>query len=451
MKTLAVKLLNGQLGKGLARVVGEPKSLRFRLARDTVGVMVIQAISMGLTFATSVVLARLLGVREFGLYSLGMSVLGLLVVPATLGFPQLLVREIAAYRVKDEWNLIRGLLRFAQRTSLLASMVIAILGSLFLLFLDGHFSKETMQVLILAFIALPFWAILELQGSSLRGFDHILVSQWTSTVMRPLCFLLILGAFWLFLGRKQSVYLALELHILATVITSVFAFYFLQGQLRGSVSSNVVSQNASVWVQSALFMAFQSFLNLIPQHAGTLVLAWMRSPEEVGFYKVAYQVASLIPFGLMAVNTAIAPTLAQLYAVRDQAKLCKVMLVSSIMATIFALPLVLLFTLGGKRFLLSIFGRNFGLGAGPLLILTLGQFIFVALGPLLLFLVMTGREDKATLITGTTAALNVVMNLLFIPVWGPKGAALATSISLVFLKTQALFYIIVSEKRHGTR
>jgi O-antigen/teichoic acid export membrane protein len=176
-------------------------------------------------------------------------------------------------------------------------------------------------------------------------------------------------------------------------------------------------------------MAFQSFLNLIPQHAGTLVLAWMRSPEEVGFYKVAYQVASLIPFGLMAVNTAIAPTLAQLYAVRDKAKLCKVMLIASIMATIFALPLVLLFTLGGKRFLLSIFGRNFGLGTEPLLILTLGQFVFVALGPLLLFLVMTGREDKATLITGTTAALNVVMHL----------------------KTQALFYIIVSEKRHGTQ
>jgi hypothetical protein len=38
MKTLAVKLLNGQLGKGLARVVGQPESLRFRLARDTVGV-----------------------------------------------------------------------------------------------------------------------------------------------------------------------------------------------------------------------------------------------------------------------------------------------------------------------------------------------------------------------------------------------------------------------------
>ena len=111
-------LLNGRLGRAVTRVIGKPGSLRLRLARDTAGVMAIQALSMGLGFAVSVVLARLLGVREFGLYSLAMSVLGLLVVPATFGFPQLLVREIAAYRVKGEWGLIRGLLRFARRTSL---------------------------------------------------------------------------------------------------------------------------------------------------------------------------------------------------------------------------------------------------------------------------------------------------------------------------------------------
>jgi len=34
------KILNGRLGKAIARVVGKPGSLRFRLARDTVGVMV---------------------------------------------------------------------------------------------------------------------------------------------------------------------------------------------------------------------------------------------------------------------------------------------------------------------------------------------------------------------------------------------------------------------------
>jgi len=172
MKPMEEVLLNGWLGKAIARVVGRPGTLRFRLARDTAGVMAIRALSMGLGFAVSVVLARLLGVREFGLYSLAMSVLGLLVVPATFGFPQLLVREIAAYRVKGEWGLVRGLLRFAHRTSLLASFGIALLGGLVLWVLSDHFSGEAVRLLALAFVALPFWALLNLHGASLRGFER---------------------------------------------------------------------------------------------------------------------------------------------------------------------------------------------------------------------------------------------------------------------------------------
>ena len=42
------------------RFIGKPGSLRFRLAWDTAGVMAIRALSMGLGFAVSVALARLL-------------------------------------------------------------------------------------------------------------------------------------------------------------------------------------------------------------------------------------------------------------------------------------------------------------------------------------------------------------------------------------------------------
>ena len=48
-------------------MVGKPGSLGFRLPRDTAGVMGIRALSMGLGFATSIVLARLLGVQEIWL------------------------------------------------------------------------------------------------------------------------------------------------------------------------------------------------------------------------------------------------------------------------------------------------------------------------------------------------------------------------------------------------
>ena len=39
MKALEKGFLNGKLGKAITRLVGRPGSLRFRLARDTMGVM----------------------------------------------------------------------------------------------------------------------------------------------------------------------------------------------------------------------------------------------------------------------------------------------------------------------------------------------------------------------------------------------------------------------------
>jgi len=434
--------LNGQLRRSLDRVVGKPESLRFRLARDTVGVMVIRALSMGLGFAVSVVLARLLGVREFGLYSLAMSVLGLLVVPATFGFPQLLVREIAAYRVKGEWRLVRGLLRFAQRTSLLASLSIAFLGGFVLLVLSNRFSGEAVGVLALAFVALPFWVLLQLYGEALRGFEKILAGQWASTVMRPLGFLILVGALWLFTGGIADASLVLGLHILAAGVALAFALYLLRSQVKRSEPLNAVSQNIDVWVRSALSLAFIGLLNLIPQHAGLLMLGLMRGAEEVGLYKVAYQTAWLIPFGLMGVNTAVAPTLAQLYAVGDKAKLRKVMLTASGIATAFALPLVLLFILRGSWFLGQAFGEAFVAGATALAIITGGQLINAATGPVGLLLIMSGHENKATLSIGIGSAINVILNVVLINILGVNGAAVAFATSLATTMILYLYFIL---------
>lgn len=50
MRSLEEALFNGRLGKGIAGLVGKPGSLKFRLARDTLGVMVLRGGSMGLGF-----------------------------------------------------------------------------------------------------------------------------------------------------------------------------------------------------------------------------------------------------------------------------------------------------------------------------------------------------------------------------------------------------------------
>jgi len=352
------------------------------------------------------------------------------------------VREIAAYRVKGEWDLIRGLLRFAERSSLIASLGIALLGGLVLWVLSDRFSGEAVQVLALAFVALPFWALLQLYGEALRGFERIVAGQWASLVMRPLCFLILVGAAWVLIGGIKDASTALCLHIVAAGIALVGAFYLLRSQRHRSIPSNAVSQNTAAWTRSSLFLAFFTLLNLIPQHAGILMLAWMRGAEEVGLYKVAFQTAALIPFGHLAVNTAVAPTLAQLYTIGDRARLQKLLLTASLVATVFALPFVLLFTVRRASFLRLAFGEAFAGSATALAIITGGQMIYAITGPLRLFLIMSGHENKATLSIGIGSAFYLLSNIALSQLLGLNGAAMAFAVTWVVTSLLNLCFVL---------
>jgi O-antigen/teichoic acid export membrane protein len=70
------------------------------------------------------------------------------------------------------------------------------------------------------------------------------------------------------------------------------------------------------------------------------MLGWMRSAEEVGLYKAAYQTASVIPFAMMAVNLVISPSMSQLHTLGDRPRLRRLVILATGMSLAFAVPFV---------------------------------------------------------------------------------------------------------------
>ncbi|HDM78306.1 MAG TPA: hypothetical protein ENG51_17870, partial [Deltaproteobacteria bacterium] len=152
---------------------------------------------------------------------------------------------------------------------------------------------------------------------------------------------------------------------------------------------------------------------------------WMRGPEEVALYKVAYQTASLIPFGLMAVNTAIAPSLSQLGTSGDKSRMRRLVLLATGVSLTFALPFLFIFIGGGPWLIEWLFGKEFLPAAKPLIILTVASLVQISTGPLWQMLLMTGYEKSVAFITAIGAGMYLVANALLVPLWGPQGAAVA--------------------------
>jgi len=111
----------------------------------------------------------------------------------------------------------------------------------------------------------------------------------------------------------------------------------------------------------------------------------------------------------------------------------------------FALPLVLLFTVRGSWFLSLAFGEAFT--ATALAIITGGQMINAAAGPVRLLLIMSGHENKATLSVGIGAGVNLLLNgVLIISLW-VVGAVIAGGLTIIATNILAFYFAIITLKK----
>jgi hypothetical protein len=139
--------------QSLARGTG----LRARLIRGAMGVGAVKILSLSLTFASSIVLARALGPERFGQYTFIMSVIMVLSMLLDQGMRQLITREVASYKHGEHWELLRGIFRRTQQWYFMGLLlVVIILGSVAI-------SKTTWSMddywtlLLIGLIILPFF------------------------------------------------------------------------------------------------------------------------------------------------------------------------------------------------------------------------------------------------------------------------------------------------------
>jgi O-antigen/teichoic acid export membrane protein len=92
-------------------------------------------------------------------------------------------------------------------------------------------------------------------------------------------------------------------------------------------------------------------------------------------------------------------------------------------------------------FFLGLFGPGFSAGSTALKILTVGWVTHALLGLSSSILTMSGRSRLHLFNTGLFFAVNIVLNLWLIPLYGAAGAALATTSSIILLDVLVLLEV----------
>jgi len=421
-------IFSNWLKQTISQILGKSESLHFHLVRDTVGVMILKVTAMGLGFLINVFLARLLGAAGYGVYAYVWSMITFLSIPAAFGLPQLLVRNIASYQTKEEWSFLKGLLHFADRTVLVTSLILATFLGLGIWLFSDRIGTQTRDTFLIALLLLMFMSLLQIRQMSLQGLGRIVQGQMLMSFVRPILFILIASAYFFSTGRITPPS-AMGIQVVASSTAFLIGTFLLKKYLPKPIDEISPTFAIGPWVRSAMPLLGIGILGVINTQADILLLGTIKGAEAVGIYKVALQNALLITFPLVAIKAVSGPTISSLHTKGNRELLQRVITYATRMAWLGSLPIALGFIVGGKWFLSFLFGQEFVGSTMALGILSLGYLINVTMGAVDLVLIMTEHEDMAVKGMGFAAVFNVILNTVFIPLWGPIGAAAATAIS----------------------
>jgi len=405
--------------------------LRRELSRHAGGTFALKVIGLVLQLASGVALARLLGTTGYGIYSYPMAIVGLLSVPATAGLPQLIMRETSKYNANAEFGLMKGLLIRANQFVLFLSVFLLIITMVvFLTIGHGALSTASGKTFLLAMLLLPLLSLNHVRLAALRGLRKILLGQIPDILIRPLVFLSILSFSFFVFHTTISPQVAISVQIVATIFAFCLGSCFLFRYQPQEVKSAHATYDTKLWAKSALPFLFLGLAQIVNMRIDIVMLGIFRPIEEVGIYKTVTHGATLVVFVLAAVNIAIGPQVARLWAQGNKHQLQKMVTASTRVIAIGTLLFASILFFGAEFFLAYFFGEEFVAGATTLRILCLGQIVNGLAGSVGLILNMTGHEKQSAHAVYIAAMVNVALNLLLIPQIGINGAAIATAVSL---------------------
>ncbi len=384
-----------------------------------------------LGFVNSVLLARFLGVEDYGVYVFVLSIVALLSVPTQFGMPMLVMREFSALQAKQKWAYMRGLaIRSHQFVAVVAT--IACLGAASWLWLNPNvYSAGKQQALLLGLLLVPVLSLGALRDAMLGGLRHIILAQLPESFIRP--FLLMTGL--LLAMFLVPVTPSADNVIIFYVVCSLVAFFtgwlLFNSRKPTALTSVTAAFSTRAWFSAAFPIGLTAGMQVLNMQLSIVFLEFYSSDADVALYRIATLGASFVVIVLQVSNTVVSPYVSRLYAQGDMHGIEALVSKSNKLIMCATLPLVLAIVIASPWMLATFYGADFSSAYLPLLFLTAGQAINALLGTVALLLNMTGHQSDVTKAMTIALALNIVLHSILLPRFGLEGAAFSSMIMLV--------------------
>jgi O-antigen/teichoic acid export membrane protein len=393
-----------------------------------------------LKYIFELIVARNLGTNLFGLFFLGLAFLKVGEIISTLGLHRGVLRYIALFRGEGDIRRTKGTIILSLRIAIIVGIVICILIIFFSSFISENIFKkaELAPVLKMFSLIIPFTTLTTILVFSSQGFKIMKYRVYVREIFEPT--IRIIGVVVIFL-LGYRLFGTIFVFNISIVIGLFLAFFYLK-----KIFPELIHKNTASTFETKKILGFSwplllaDFFGLIVIWMNILMIGYFKDSHEVGVYSAAHRTALMVQVILLSFNAIFSPIIADLYNKKDTKKLERLFKIVTKWILSLSLPVCILSILLAPE-ILSLFGKDFIVGASCLIVLSLSQLvnsIFGSAG----FLIMMAGKSRINLFNNMIAAiLNICLNLYLIPRYGITGAAISLLITIAV--TNALRFVEV--------
>ena len=173
-----------------------------------------------------------------------------------------------------------------------------------------------------------------------------------------------------------------------------------------------------------LFLTFSGYM--VFSYADAILIGYYLNNVEVGIYRVMFQFATLSAFAVVAIRTTLWPKVSRWGKINDYGLVEGSLSRAFSYSLALAIPVLIGGVLLGDKLLYYFYGAEFARGYSVLVVLLSMQVINVFQLLLTSYLSALDHQKEAFKVTAVAATLNIILDIVLIPIIGITGAAIAT-------------------------
>lgn len=389
-------------------------------------------ISKIFSYLYRLVIARGMGPEAYGIFSLCFAIISVVSALTIFGLPNAVERYVP-YHIKDKAK-VKGIILFVLQVGIITSVSAMIILYLFAPMLSMNFFKNSqlLESLKIFLISIPPLSILTIYEGISRAFKKVEYPMYSHNIVYSIINLVAAGLS-VYLGFGM---MGLSYGLIISILTALVLIFILVER----TSFNLFDKIKPIFIRKEILnfsgpLAFAGMFSLIIGWTDTILIGYFMNESSVGLYNSAIPTVNLLLTAPLAVISMLVPATAVLLSSNKFKEIKESYTISTEWIFFLNLPVFLIFVLFPQQILSVLFGAEYIPAAQTFVLLSIGFFMLSLAQPALKMLELLNKTRFYMAITSVAAILNVILNMILIPLKGIEGAAFASliSLSLIFI------------------